>query len=272
MTPVNAMSMPQPSAAPLPDIFEFTAPASWSAIDFISDLHLTAEAPRTFDAWAAHLEHTPADAIFILGDLFDTWVGDDSAAAGFEKQCVDVLTEAAHRRAIGFMAGNRDFLVGNGLLEACGVIGLPDPTLLHAFGERVLLTHGDALCIADTEYQRFRAEVRSASWRDRVLALPIEQRRAFARQMRGASDLRKLRKSVEGWADVDADSAVAWLQSAASNVLVHGHTHRPRAHALGAGCTRHVLSDWDLDEEPGRAEVLRLDAAGLLRVAPAIAP
>jgi UDP-2,3-diacylglucosamine hydrolase len=264
------MSTPQPSTAPLPDIFEFKAPAAWSAIDFISDLHLTAETPRTFDAWGAHLSTTPADAVFILGDLFDVWVGDDAALAGFEKQCIDVLAEAARHRALGFMVGNRDFLVGRSLLDACGVMALPDPTLLAAFGERVLLSHGDALCIADAVYQRFRAEVRSDAWRDRVLVLPIEQRRAYAKQMRGASDVHKVRTTVEGWADVDADTAVEWLRATGSKVLIHGHTHRPRVHTLSNGCVRHVLSDWDLEDEPTRAEVLRLSAAGLTRVAPSI--
>jgi UDP-2,3-diacylglucosamine hydrolase len=265
------MSTPQPSAALLPDISEFMAPAAWAAVDFISDLHLTAETPRTFEAWAAHLAHTPADAIFILGDLFDVWVGDDAASAGFEEQCADVLTRTARRRTIGFMVGNRDFLVGKTMLDACGLIGLPDPTLLRVFGERFLLSHGDALCLADLEYQRFRAEVRSDAWRDRALALPIAQRRAFAKQLRGASDVHKLRTSVEGWADVDAPAAVAWLRAAGSSTLIHGHTHRPRVHTLGAGNVRHVLSDWDLEDEPHRAEVLRLSAAGLERVAPSTA-
>ena len=175
-------------AAPsLPQLWELAAPAEWRAIDFISDLHLQASQPRSFEAFAAHLRHTPADAVFILGDLFEAWVGDDARHDPFEAQVAEVLKDAAAERCVAFMAGNRDFLVGGSFLRECGVMGLPDPTVLRAFGERVLLTHGDALCLADTAYQRFRAEVRTEHFRHSFLARPLAERRAIASQMRDAS-------------------------------------------------------------------------------------
>ncbi|MDE1950655.1 MAG: metallophosphoesterase, partial [Burkholderiales bacterium] len=134
------------ASAALPAFFEFAAPTEWRAIDFISDLHLSAALPRTFAAWAAHLRSTPADAVFILGDLFEVWIGDDSSGQAFEHSCVEALVDAASRRQLAFMAGNRDFLVGSEMLRESGMMGLPDPTLLDAWGHRVLLSHGDALC------------------------------------------------------------------------------------------------------------------------------
>lgn len=261
------MSAAAPTATPA--FHEFVAPAEWSAIDFISDIHLAPDMPRTRDAWAAYLKSTPADAVLILGDLFDVWVGDDSRLEGFEAECADVLRQAARQRRVGFMVGNRDFLLGAAMLEDCGVTTLPDPTVLQAFGERVLLVHGDALCIADTEYQRFRAMVRNPQWQATVLALPMAERRGLAAKFRHASEQRNaegmLPAEVE---DVDAATATAWMREAHTPVLVHGHTHRPGSAPLAPGFMRHVLSDWDLDHAgtSARAEVLRLTRDGFARL------
>lgn len=246
---------------------ELHADAHWQCIDFISDLHLSADTPRTFEAWAVYLRDTPADAVFILGDLFEVWVGDDSRFEGFEADCTAVLRATAARRYVAFMAGNRDFLVGNTLLQTCSIHPLADPTLLAAFGQRVLLSHGDALCLEDVDYQKFRAMVRSPAWQEQFLVQPLEARREYARQVRQQSEARKKsHASPEEWADVDVPEALRWLQSAASTTLVHGHTHRPATQALGEGAQRHVLSDWELDHTPHRAEVLRLSAAGFQRL------
>lgn len=256
----------------LPTPLQWTAPQGWRAIDFLSDLHLSAATPHTFDAFAAHLRHGPADAIVLLGDVFEFWVGDDQRHQPFERRCVALLTEAARRRPLAFMAGNRDFLAGPDLATACGWQVLPDPTRLSAFGHTLLLSHGDALCLADTDYQRFRALSRGDAWQRDFLARPLDERLAAASAARTASEARKRATGVdpELWADVDADAAVAWLRQADATTLVHGHTHRPGRHALAAGCTREVLSDWDLDHAQ-RAEVLRLTAAGLQRLPPASA-
>jgi len=258
-------------AAALPVFWEYTAPPAWTSIDFISDLHLAQETPRTFSAWAEHMALTPADAVFILGDLFEAWVGDDSSSSGFEQECAGVLARAARDRTLAFMVGNRDFLVGAAMLDECGVIALPDPTVLTAFGQRLLLSHGDALCLADIDYQNYRAEVRSDSWRERFLAMPLAQRRAIARQLRDASEARKHQTPMHEWADVDAAEAIRWMQASHAPLLIHGHTHRPGTNALAPGFVRHVLSDWDVEQPPGRAQVLRLSASGLSRVAPSTA-
>lgn len=246
---------------------EVHAPPAWRCIDFISDLHLGADTPETFTAWAEYLLNTPADAVFILGDLFEVWVGDDARFEGFEARCAQVLTAAAQRRHIGFMVGNRDFLVGTQMLNACGVAALADPCVLSAFGRRVLLTHGDALCLADLDYQKFRTLVRSTAWQTDFLSQTLDARRRFAREVRTHSEMRKKGlPSPADWADIATPTAIEWLREAQSSTLIHGHTHRPATEPLGAGCTRHVLSDWDLDHPPQRAEVLRLSASGLARM------
>ncbi|MDE2369355.1 MAG: UDP-2,3-diacylglucosamine diphosphatase [Burkholderiales bacterium] len=250
-----------------PAAFDVVAPAHWRAIDFISDLHLGAALPRTFEAWAAHLRATPADAVFILGDLFELWVGDEMREREFERRCVEVLAGAAQRLTIGFMAGNRDFLVGEDLLRNAGMIRLPDPTRLDAWGRIVLLSHGDALCLADHDYQAFRRQVRDPAWQGAFLAKPLAERLAVAAEVRSASAARQ-RFDGDAATDIDRDEATGWLAAAGAATLVHGHTHRPGDDAIGAGLQRHVLSDWDLDGGD-RADVLRLTRDGFERIAPA---
>lgn len=261
---------PPGSVLPLPQFWEFEAPDEWRAIDFISDLHLQASHPRTFAAFATHLRETKADAVFILGDLFEAWVGDDARHSGFEAEVTEVLQDAAARRSLAFMAGNRDFLVGADLLRACGIMALSDPTVLRAFGERVLLTHGDALCLEDIDYQRFRAEVRTEAWRSAFLARSLAARRALAAQMREASMQHQSAQRPETWADLDTGTTVQWMHEAGTPLMVHGHTHRPGSQQLAPGYQREVLTDWELDGDgPPRAGVLRLSARGLQRLAPA---
>jgi UDP-2,3-diacylglucosamine hydrolase len=254
------------SAVPaVPPIAELQAPATWRAADVISDLHLHAADPETFEAWRGYMRETPADAVFILGDLFDVWVGDDAAGEpGFAADCAAVLQAAAGRVAVFFMHGNRDFLVGDGFLQACRTTLLPDPTVLGFAGRRWLLTHGDALCLADTDYLRFRAEVRSPSWEREFLSKPLQQRQAIAKDLRRQSEERK--SLGLPYPDVDSAAAAAWLDAADAQVLIHGHTHRPADHALGER-QRTVLSDWDAASSPPRLQALRLSAAGVERVA-----
>jgi UDP-2,3-diacylglucosamine hydrolase len=240
------------------------ADPAWRCIDLLSDVHLHADMPATFDAWRAHLLRTSADAVLMLGDLFEVWIGDDAADAGFIAGCVAVLREASRQRALFFLPGNRDFLVGDALLASAGMQGLADPTLLHAFGQRWLLSHGDALCLDDADYQRFRAQVRSPAWQQAFLAQPLADRERQARQMRAASMAHQAGQGPAGWSDVDTDEAARWLLAAGSPTLVHGHTHRPGRHALPGGGVRHVLGDWDFDHGVPRARILRLTAAGLL--------
>jgi UDP-2,3-diacylglucosamine hydrolase len=255
-----------------------TAPAaaicareSWRAIDFVSDLHLGEHTPGTFAAFERYLARTTADAVYVLGDLVELWVGDDALALPFGRRLAQILAAASRQRVLGFMPGNRDFLLGAAMREACGFAALPDPCILDAWGRRVLLTHGDALCVDDTEYQAFRAQVRTPRWQHEFLALPLAERRRRGAAMRRESESRRLRDPIAAAADIDRSSALLWLEAARAGDLVHGHTHRPGSEDLAPGCARHVLSDWELDGERPRAEVLRLTRAGFVRLAPAAA-
>jgi len=243
------------------------AQAHWRCIDFISDLHLHDGLPLTLATLAQHLATTNADAVLLLGDIFEAWVGDDMRSQPFEAQCTQMLAQAGRRLHLGLMVGNRDFLVGHDMITACHAHALPDPTVLHAFGQQALLIHGDELCLADAPYLKFRTQVRSAAWQQVFTAQPLPQRLAQARQMRQASMAKQQGQQPETWADVDEGAARSWLQAAQSSTLVHGHTHRPADEAF-AGGTRHVLSDWDLDGGHGhaRAEVLRWTADGWHRL------
>ncbi len=254
---------------------QWRAPAHWQAVDCISDLHLQAGEPATFEAWRAWLSRPVgerADALLILGDLFEVWVGDDALQgdgpdAAFWQLCAQALREHAQDTPTYFMAGNRDFLLGPAGLQACGMQALNDPTVLDFAGQRWLFSHGDELCLDDTDYQRFRTQVRSPGWRHTFLAQPLAQREATARELRRQSEARKQASGDDPslWADVDAAAARQWLQAAGATTLVHGHTHRPAEHDLGDGLRRVVLSDWDLAAPSPRAEVLRISAKGLQR-------
>ena len=272
-----------PAAGPTTlQVAALTAPEHWRTVDFISDLHLADDTPKAVAAWADFLLNTTADAVFILGDLFEVWVGDDSRHDGFEAHCTEVLSQAAAVKTVGFMAGNRDFLLGDEMLQACGVLRLADPTVLVAFGQRVLLTHGDAWCVDDLAYQAFRLQVRAPAWQANVLAQPLPQRRLFARHLRSESE-RQMAMHVGATFDVDTTTALQWMDAAQAPTLIHGHTHRPGSNTLAPGRIRHVLSDWELDATDAgiaeRAEVLRwhdghfvrltLRDAQVARVAPA---
>ncbi|OJU92041.1 MAG: UDP-2,3-diacylglucosamine diphosphatase [Burkholderiales bacterium 66-5] len=251
---------------PVPPIAALTAPSSWRAVDCLSDLHLDAAHPATLQGLASYLDRTPADAVLILGDLFEVWVGDDAMTepGSFEGEVCTLLARAGRQRALYFMHGNRDFLVGQGFARATGITLLADPTLLTLGSRRWLLSHGDALCLDDGDYQRFRAMVRDPAWQASVLAQPLAVRRAQARGIRSESEARK--QSGAAYGDVDSAAALDWLRAAQAPCLVHGHTHRPADHQLAPGVTRLVLTDWDLDAVEPRAGVLRLTARGAGRL------
>lgn len=250
------------------------APPHWQNLDFISDLHLQASEPATFSAWQNFMQTTSADAVFILGDLFDVWVGDDvmevgtadampkgpaidpGQASNFEARCAEVLAAASRRLKIFLMHGNRDFLLGPAFARAAGLTMLDDPTVLDLAGQRWLLSHGDALCLLDTDYLEFRAKVRSAQWQQDFLHQPLTQRREVARALRQQSEARK--HSALIYTDLDPQASCDWLRTAQASTLIHGHTHKPAEHELPDGLHRIVLSDWDLGAVPPRAEVLRL--------------
>jgi UDP-2,3-diacylglucosamine hydrolase len=272
-----------PPAAHRPE--ELRAPSEWRCVDIISDLHLQPSEPATFDAWRAFLrgqvsgapKQLPvADALLILGDLFEVWVGDDALsshedpAAAFWRECADALAERARSGPVFFMAGNRDFLLGPLASKRMDWQVLSDPTVLCMGTQRTLLSHGDALCTDDTDYQAFRRTVRQADWQHHFLSQSLSERLRVARDLRERSQARKDSQGHDPslWADVDHSAAAQWLEGADARVLIHGHTHRPGQHQWtdpnGHTLERQVLSDWELGGEQPRCEVLRLHVSGEL--------
>lgn len=263
---MKSRAEPLPCLDALPG--EWIAPPHWRAIDFISDLHLSEQTPCTRAALAHYLSHTAADAIFLLGDIFEVWIGDDARDQPDEAALLALLRQASTRTPLFFMAGNRDFLFGSAAAQDAGLTRLADPCVLQAFGRRLLLSHGDAWCLEDRDYQAFRAQVRAPAWQQTFLAQPLDERRRIARGLRERSMAQKagVADRPELWADLDADAVRQALQARSCERLIHGHTHRPARHALGDGRHRDVLSDWDLDHPPLRADILRLSAPGLQRL------
>jgi len=240
-----------------------TARPQWQCVDLISDLHLQASQAQTFEAWRAHMHNTPANAVLLLGDVFEVWVGDDAVASDpFLQACAQVLRQASRRLTVGFMPGNRDFLVGPAFLNGCSVQSLQDPTVLIWDAQRIVLSHGDALCLADEAYQRFRAVARTPPWQTQFLAKPLHERLAMAQAMRAQSEAHN--QSMSSFADADPAMTQQWLQACDSLHLVHGHTHRPADHLVEnlPGARRQVLSDWHVADGLRRAQVLRLYADG----------
>lgn len=177
----------------VPRFEELIAPSHWRTVDFISDLHLQASEPATVAAFRHYLQTTPVDALFILGDLFEVWVGDDAMdePGSFEAEGCAALSAASQRLPLYFMHGNRDFLAGPAFLQRTDMAGLADPTVL-VFGEqRIVLSHGDLLCLADVDYQRFRVQARSSARQQAFLAQPwpraAPRRAASARRARPRS-------------------------------------------------------------------------------------
>lgn len=267
---------PSPSSTLPTTILEIKAPAAWTCVDIISDVHLQESEPANFLAWRNYLENTPADALFILGDLFEVWVGDDALNISheanlatrheglhFEDRCTRVLHYCAERVDVYVMHGNRDFLLGEQFFKNAGVQQLADPTVLVFGNERFLLTHGDALCLSDTDYMAFRARVRDSAWQREVLSKPLAERRQFARNLRSQSEARMMQQRAAGkpWTDIEPSEAARWLDAAHARHLIHGHTHEGHSHpilsAQGDG-QRHVTSDWHVNEHPPRGDALRL--------------
>lgn len=235
---------------------------------FVSDLHLDAAWPEAIAQFESLLAGPAleAEALYILGDLFEAWIGDDDDDPARERVCVALRALAASGVPVYVLHGNRDFLLGAGFERRSGAQLLPDPTIIELGGERVLLTHGDALCTADVSYQQLRAIVRRPRWQRRLLRLPLAARRLLSAAARAGS--RQHTGSVAEYImDADPGTVRAALRAADAQVLVHGHTHRPGIEPLpevAAGARRIVLGAW---YEQG--SVLRHDSAGFeLQVLP----
>ena len=215
---------------------------------FISDLHLDATRPDATRAFHRFLEKraSSAEALYILGDLFEAWVGDDDNDP-LAREVIEALAElTAGGTPAWFAHGNRDFLVGEDFSRRSGVDLLPDSKVVELGGERVLLMHGDSLCTDDHDYQEFRSMVRDPKWQAQFLALPLMARRALAAQARDASRLSISGKPMEIM-DVNATAVAEAMRANEVRRLIHGHTHRPAVHEFELGgepATRIVLGDW----------------------------
>jgi UDP-2,3-diacylglucosamine hydrolase len=215
---------------------------------FISDLHIDASRPAITDQFLSFLsgEAASADALYILGDLFESWVGDDAADSAQAAALSGLRALTSGGVPCFVMHGNRDFLLGARFCEMSGAELLPDPLIVTLYGEPVLVMHGDALCTDDRAYQRLRATVRDLDWQRQFQALPIAARRALAGAARVGSQAHTT--AVEyAVTDVNATSVATALRAAGTATLLHGHTHRPAIHPLevdGRACTRIVLGDW----------------------------
>ena len=216
---------------------------------FISDLHLSSDTPEATDTLLRFLrEKAPAaDALYVLGDLFEYWIGDEGLDQPYATQIAGAFRALADGGVrVHFMHGNRDFLVGERFALASGMKLLVDPTVVDLYGARTLLMHGDTLCSDDIEYQKFRAMVRNPAWQRDFLSKPIEERVRMAREVRGKSEQTKQVKDM-AIMDVTPASVEDAFRAHDYARLIHGHTHRPARHAHnvdGRECERWVLADW----------------------------
>jgi len=230
---------------------------------FISDLHLCASRPRIKQLFFDFLQSAArkADQLYILGDFFEYWAGDDDIEDPFNRSIVSALAALTSSGvAVYLMHGNRDFLIGEAFCQASGARLLSDPSLIELNGARTLLMHGDTLCTDDVEYQNFRKQVRDPRWQRQFLSQPLEQRKAIIADLRRRSETEKQMKSIDIM-DVTPASVEAALREHTYPRLIHGHTHRPALHhhqVDGKECERWVLTDWYQ-----HGGYLRCDANGL---------
>jgi UDP-2,3-diacylglucosamine hydrolase len=216
---------------------------------FISDLHLDPERPAITELFGRFIdgEARGADALYILGDLFEAWVGDDdpSETGAFVAGKLCGLRDAGV--PVRFIRGNRDFLLGDDYAQRACLEILPDPAVIMLYGKPVLLMHGDLLCSDDTAYQQFRAQTRDAAWQAQFLSQPLAARLAFAQQARAASKAHQSGLQAQGAMDAITDATPATVEDTFARYgidrIIHGHTHRPKVHDTTGG-TRIVLGDW----------------------------
>lgn len=211
---------------------------------FTSDSHLQPGKPETMQAFAGFLQTRAADAsrLYILGDLFEAWLGDDDNSVGYQP-IIEPLSRLAESCEVFFMAGNRDFLIGEDFANRVGVKLLAESEVLELGGSRVVLMHGDTLCTDDHDYQAFRAMVRNPDWQAQFLAKPLVERQQIAAQLRRHSAAAMSQKSEEIM-DVNNSAVMDCFEHNKAEILIHGHTHRPAMHSYPDGLHRIVLGDW----------------------------
>jgi UDP-2,3-diacylglucosamine hydrolase len=233
---------------------------------FVSDVHLSNALPHTTECFLSflHTHAINAEHVYLLGDLFEYWAGDDDCEDSFNQRIIKAFRELSDIGVkLFWIAGNRDFLVGENFAKKTGVQLLPDPSQIHLAGHHFIISHGDALCTDDTSYMTFRAMVRQPEWQSVFLSRPLAERKAIIFNMRKASNAEQQNKSMEIM-DVNLHAVNALLQQYPSSALIHGHTHRNATHQEEYGM-RYVLPDWDCDQDANkRGGWLRLDASGKL--------
>jgi UDP-2,3-diacylglucosamine hydrolase len=215
---------------------------------FVSDLHLDAGHPAAVEQFLALLEGEAraVDGLYILGDLFEAWVGDDDDEPCRRRVCEALRAYTSSGHPAWIVRGNRDFLFGAGFEARTGCLLLPDPVRLQVGAVDAFVSHGDVLCTDDHAYQELRSIVRQSDWQARFNALPLDARRALADRARAGSKAHTGRSAYEVM-DVNAASVVAAFRVSGTRLMIHGHTHRPGIHAIdvdGRACTRIVLGDW----------------------------
>jgi UDP-2,3-diacylglucosamine hydrolase len=237
-----------------------TMPARTLAL-FISDLHLQPSQPHTADAFLAFLAERAmaAQELYLLGDLFEYWAGDDDLAASFHQWIVRAIRAVSDAGVkVYWIAGNRDFLAGPAFAQAAGLTLLAEPHVATVAGQRIALVHGDAQCTDDTKYMELRAQVRQPAWQQQFLALPLAQRKQIIAGLREGSREAHATKSYEIM-DVTPAAVAELFAATGTDVIIHGHTHRPALHQAG-GKRRYVLPDWEVDAEPPRGGWIAVDS------------
>ncbi|MBB3118283.1 UDP-2,3-diacylglucosamine diphosphatase [Pseudoduganella violacea] len=220
----------------------------------ISDLHLQPAQPAITEAFHRFLrDQAPAARqLYLLGDLFEYWAGDDDLQEPFHQQIVDALRRVSDAGTeVFWIAGNRDFLVGSAFAAAAGLTLLPETWVIDTAGQRIVLVHGDAQCTDDIKYMEFRAQVRQPAWQQQFLAMPLAQRKAIIAGLRENSRKEQGAKTYEIM-DVTPQAIREVFEQTGASVMIHGHTHRPALHQLEGGLRRYVLPDWEPASNPPR--------------------
>lgn len=237
---------------------------------FVSDVHLQASLPRTTQAFLHFLEQhaSHAQELYLLGDLFEAWAGDDDLVTPYNAQISAAIRQVSDKGVrVFWIGGNRDFLVSETFARTCGLSLLPDPFVATIAGQRIVLAHGDAQCTDDHAYIAFRQQVRQAEWQQKFLAMPLEQRKAIIDGMRAGSREAQRSKSYEIM-DVNPEAIASLFKDSGTMIMIHGHTHRPATHEIeidSRRCVRHVLPDWDCDTEPLRGGWIAIHADGSIK-------
>lgn len=232
---------------------------------FVSDLHLQAGHPHTTAAFLRFLEERAMASreLYLLGDLFEYWAGDDDLDDTLHRAIIDAIRAVSDAGAkVYWIAGNRDFLVGERFAGAAGLALLAEPHVITVAGHRIALVHGDSECTADINYMALRAQLRNPEWQRQFLAMPLAQRKGIIAGLREGSREALGAKTMDIM-DVTTSAIDALHAATAADIVIHGHTHRPALHQAGAK-RRYVLPDWDVDTEPPRGGWVAIDSSGAI--------